>query len=391
MWQRRVPLPGHSSRVGGSEVKRSWPVIIGTPLCLLACGDLFLTKFDDARGKSESGGNAGSGGQPVNGTGGIGGSGGNPSSGGDDAGSGTGGAPVVETVCTSVDECPKPPDCREAACVDGHCATTSAKDTTTCGEPNHECRSGKCISRCANGTTDGSETGIDCGGKDCDPCADGLLCGGNDDCEHHLCILAHSSPPKLRCSGECYEDGKKNGGEGGVDCGAKCSDQCALGSVCDVDGDCSSNLCVNGVCCGTPCKGPCLTCELGTGACVAVPEGDPAPLCPEPSSTCHGGLCSNCTNGNFDDKLGETGVDCGGSVCSPCAVGATCNQGGDCESCLCEGSTCVAKRCNDHQKDGCESDIDCGGGCGPCGLGQACNLKSDCASASCSGGKCVRP
>lgn len=49
-----------------------------------------------------------------------------------------------------------------------------------------------------------------------------------------------------------------------------------------------------------------------------------------------------------------------------------------------------APSCTDGQKNGTESDVDCGGGCGACAAGQMCIDASDCdADASCTGGVCT--
>jgi hypothetical protein len=43
----------------------------------------------------------------------------------------------------------------------------------------------------------------------------------------------------------------------------------------------------------------------------------------------------------------ETDVDCGGPDCDPCGEDATCAEGADCESGLCEDDACVASTCGD--------------------------------------------
>jgi len=45
--------------------------------------------------------------------------------------------------------------------------------------------------------------------------------------------------------------------------------------------------------------------------------------------------------------------------------------------------------CKDGQKNGTETDIDCGGSCGPCGLDAACQKSSDCGSGQCVMGLCT--
>ena len=51
-------------------------------------------------------------------------------------------------------------------------------------------------------------------------------------------------------------------------------------------------------------------------------------------------------------------------------------------------STAVEPTCGDGQRNGVETDIDCGGACPPCAAGKVCILPADCQSASCVGGTC---
>ena len=54
----------------------------------------------------------------------------------------------------------------------------------------------------------------------------------------------------------------------------------------------------------------------------------------------------------------------------------------DCSSNACDAQsfTCVSSQCFDHQKDGTETDVDCGGAnsCNRCNVGQACLVNTDC-------------
>lgn len=364
--------------------RRALAGLLVVQLGAAGCGDLFLTKFEDVREEpAATGGTQGSGGASSGGAPHTGGGGGLPASGG--------GVPFTKP-CQTPEDCPAPPDCRKATCAAGTCGTTAADEGLDCGDSSGVCSRGVCVERCTNGSRDGQETDIDCGGPDCGPCGVPQRCAENRDCKLGLCLLANTNPPALRCSDGCYADGTKNGGEAGRDCGSACDRQCGLGLECASGADCASGFCVEGICCGTECRGLCEKCEPGTGACLALPVSEPAPRCPEPASTCTDkGHCSNCANGKFDEKLGETGVDCGGSVCEPCPAGEPCVKDSDCASCICEGNRCQAKRCNNHEQDGCESDVDCGGACGPCGVAQSCRTKSDCATASCAAARCVLP
>jgi hypothetical protein len=82
----------------------------------------------------------------------------------------------------------------------------------------------------------------------------------------------------------------------------------------------------------------------------------------------------------------ETDVDCGGGVCAACAVGKKCKVDADCVSMACDANTltCVPNECNDHQQDGQETDVDCGGPiCAGCAAGKKCMVNSDCVTMCC--------
>src|SRR5262249_13074124 len=95
-----------------------------------------------------------------------------------------------------------------------------------------------------------------------------------------------------------------------------------------------------------------------------------------------------CTDGQKNGV--ETDVDCGG-VCVPCADGRDCAQDADCQSRVCKAGRCLERACDDQLLNGRESDVDCGGLCSPCDDGLRCAAGGDCASRSCSGGRCVAP
>ncbi|MBQ9395330.1 MAG: hypothetical protein IJU23_07405 [Proteobacteria bacterium] len=118
---------------------------------------------------------------------------------------------------------------------------------------------------------------------------------------------------------------------------------------------------------------------------------------------------STCENGKADP--GETDVDCGGNLCTPCATGLHCATNDDCISKLCTASVCEAQSCaisgcpegytcdiasgdcyscSDNKKNGDETDVDCGGTeCGRCRQGLGCRDDNDCESMSCQSGHCV--
>ena len=97
----------------------------------------------------------------------------------------------------------------------------------------------------------------------------------------------------------------QNGDETDVDCGGSCSD-CANRLICDVDDDCLSDFCFDGIC-------QLLTCYDGL---LNGDEGD---------VDCGGSCILSCVDPlppACDDDIqngDETGVDCGGS-CDPCLI-----------------------------------------------------------------------
>src|SRR5207253_2216076 len=56
-------------------------------------------------------------------------------------------------------------------------------------------------------------------------------------------------------------------------------------------------------------------------------------------------------------------------------------------------TTCMPPpSCNDGQRNGSETDVDCGGGaCPACAAGRSCGASTDCASAYCAAGTCRQP
>jgi hypothetical protein len=86
----------------------------------------------------------------------------------------------------------------------------------------------------------------------------------------------------------------------------------------------------------------------------------------------------------------ETDVDCGGS-CTACVDGKTCSTAADCMSRICTNNICQAATCADGAKNGLETDIDCGVYCSPCGDAEACIAAIDCSSHVCTKHLCTAP
>ncbi|MBI2654693.1 hypothetical protein HYX02_07870 [Candidatus Woesearchaeota archaeon] len=123
--------------------------------------------------------------------------------------------------------------------------------------------------------------------------------------------------------------------ESDVDCGSVC-DLCELGKKCNINTDCKSNFCNNGLC--------------------------SAPKC--------------------DDNIRnqeESDTDCGGA-CKKCKNDKGCSSNNDCESNFCNFGFCKPQEsCLDNSLSPGESDVDCGGYCPTkCSENRNCNMNEDC-------------
>ncbi|TNE50479.1 MAG: hypothetical protein EP343_08420 [Deltaproteobacteria bacterium] len=93
-----------------------------------------------------------------------------------------------------------------------------------------------------------------------------------------------------------------------------------------------------------------------------------------------------------DSQCGD-GLSCVYGSCQTAlaAGGSACYQGNDCQSQVCENNACLAGSCTDGQKNGRETDVDCGGACGACDINKACVVDKDCGSGSCQKDVCAPP
>ncbi len=170
-------------------------------------------------------------------------------------------------------------------------------------------------------------------------------------CVFVLCAVVLAGCEFLAPRSDCSDD-RINGDETDVDCGGPLCPKCLAGQLCAGNGDCTTGLC-----------------QLAR--------------CVEP--TCSDGV----KNG------AETDVDCGGT-CAKCAVTKSCMGASDCESNVCDAQRCVAASvpsCTNGQRDGQETDVDCGGpgSCPRCAPTAMCGRDEDCASQLCNGGRCAAP
>jgi hypothetical protein len=98
------------------------------------------------------------------------------------------------TACNTASDCPAPTKtCFAAACNSFCCATVSAAWGTACSGASYCDGNGHCVKKwCTDGTKNGDETDVDCGGS-CPPCASGNACLVDADC-------VTSCGPDKRCT-----------------------------------------------------------------------------------------------------------------------------------------------------------------------------------------------
>jgi len=263
--------------------------------------------------------------------------------------------------CNNAAQCPGAPMCQNAKCNKGTCgvenlnegvpcaagicngmgACVECVDDLDCTSPSEICSNTDCILSCPDGSTNGDETDVDCGGGGpCPKCDVGKMCDMGTDCSSGKCNSGVCAMPVCN-------DNVKNGAETDVDCGGPTCPKCPAGATCMAAPDCLSLVCTGGTC--------------------------KAPACND-----------TVKNGT------ETDVDCGGNCPANCADGLVCMNGGDCQSGVCAGALCQAPACNDNVKNGAETDVDCGGngGCPKCANNKMCQVNTDCTSNKCTGGMC---
>ncbi|WP_437999084.1 hypothetical protein WMF26_03015 [Sorangium sp. So ce185] len=192
-------------------------------------------------------------------------------------------------------------------------------------------------------------------------------------------------------------DGTKNGDETDIDCGGSTCPQCELAKACTAKEDCASGFCADGVCCNTACDAECDACtadlkesgeEDGScGASKAESECGEA-TCSEGVQTARG----TCDGTSVDCAPGEE-TSCETFACDPDenACFAECSEDTQCAKChVCDAGegTCSLAPAGATGL-GCEDDQACDAA-GECKAanGQECTDATDCGSGSCVDGVC---
>jgi hypothetical protein len=296
--------------------------------------------------------------------------------------------------------CVSKAECQSGVCVDGYCCNSDCSgNCMSCKVPGslgicslvplNDPSDGECADEGAqtcgrNGKCNGAggcmlyPSGVACSPETC-PAGSSMhtrpgLCDGHGvcsagqvlDCAPFLC-----NPPSKACytgcstgGAECKPPGLCTNGS----CGKKSN-----GQTCTSPSECTSNSCEQGVCCGGPCQGMCMSCSVdgSIGTCSAVKPGKNDPL-----NRCKDQGVASCGNNGLCDGSGAcqnyaAGLPCQAGTCDPSKAifsVPTCNGSGLCgpsPASACAPYTCDAKGC----KKSCASLSDCAPGnvCSPSG------------------------
>ncbi|MGE0787266.1 MAG: hypothetical protein AB7S26_16460 [Sandaracinaceae bacterium] len=212
-------------------------------------------------------------------------------------------------------------------------------------------RDGGMTASCSDGVRNQDESDVDCGGTCGATCTPGDMCGGNGDCTTNMCMdgvcLALAT-----CS-----DGTMNGTETDVDCGGSMCDGCAIGEMCAMGSDCASDYCMAGACAMAVCgngaiESPAEDCDDGTGGTpteTATCDADcTTAMCGDGTVNA---TASEACDGDGAGTGGETATcdaDCSAAMCGDgtinAAAGETCDAGGETAACDVD---CTAAMCGD--------------------------------------------
>ena len=272
--------------------------------------------------------------------------------------------------------------------------------------------SGASSSSSGNTTSSSGGTSTSSSGQPVQPGKPGAACEGVADCDDKVCV-------EHTCREGTSTDGTKNGNETGVDCGGSGTGTDTHAPGCATDGACTVPAdCVNAVCTAGKCIAPTSSDTVQNGnetgvdcGSSAVGQDTSAPKCADTltcgvptdcaSGVCTTGVCQVPTSLDHVKNGNETDEDCGSSVTGDgvvdtgapaCGTQKACGGDPDCESLICADNMCQAASCIDSKKNGHETSINCGGDeCAPCGDTLACILPRDCQSTVCTGGFCIPP
>ena len=284
-------------------------------------------------------------------------------------------------------------ECAAGWCVDGVCcntqctgvcqACTGAKKGSglngICGtianatDPDNECTDQGALSCGTTGVCNGAGAcALYTGGTQCGTpaCGAGNLttyaCNGGGAClSTQTSCAPYQCASTTACRTNCTLDSHCSANAYCRTSDGTCQFDLPNGGACTSAAQCSSNVCVDGVCCATACTGLCQACSVAKkgsgvdGECGAIKDGtDPdtectdqgAPSC-QNDGQCNGaGACRKYAKGTSCGSTTCVGNNTTGQVCDgfgSCVVDTT---GTPCAPYLCKGSACATP---------CVSDLDC--------------------------------
>jgi hypothetical protein len=250
---------------------------------------------------------------------------------------------------------------------------------------------GACIPKAANGTV--CANGNQCNSGNCvdsyccDTACDTACLSCNQGGKLGICspiVLAQDNNPANICNGNNA-------------CNAVGACKTINGLACNVNADCVTGFCTDGVCCASSCNGQCKACNvpMNLGSCVDIPSGqtdDNATAVCNGTNVCNGGGLCKLANGQV---CTGTPSDC---VNGTCADGVCCQNActGPCMSC---NLPTKEGQCLNLGLDATDDAPVCGGamdathlcdGSGACLLitGQACANSTQCAHHNCVSNVC---
>ncbi len=289
--------------------------------------------------------------------------------------------PGFEGACTPVTGAPVMG--RPACSGQGDCrGACNGSNGAACAFPQNEvvCREASCTDATATLTAY-------CNGAGQCPASQNVSC--SEECLGDLCA-----------DGECDENSDCATGE--VCRATVCVPADEDGTSCQFDSDCSSGLCVDGVCCNQACGGQCEACDVAglEGICSVVAAGD-APHGARQACASDGSACGGTCDGTRRTGCGyPDGVECRPGSCTSgtATLAAQCNGSGSCPDL--QSQDCQTFDCNPSENvcDGpcatdpsaCATGEYCSAGiCVPLADdGAACGNDDQCESGNCVDGFC---
>lgn len=340
-----------------------------------------------------------------------------------------------EKLCALNKSCTSNADCASKNCVGNKCvAATCTEDANCSAIPGAVCDvpNGVCIS-CTDGVKNGDETDIDCGGNCSTKCAGGKACKKGGDCENGICeagtcssVKVDAADPKDLVINEIF-DSASSSPSFVLNGGAKCefieiantsakvvsldglsielqrTDETGNGKVLSVP--LSGALPAKNLLVVHSCDNEMSLPDDAIGLRPAKDDEKHTPILTITSTAIYDITITNGTSSTEkinvdisksknkssltrDPEFSATGemkltTDIPNAVAF--ATPGYCSNGGQfSKNCQVEDT------CNNSQKDGAESDVDCGGAmCPKCADNKACTGDSDCASGFCDNNVCA--